>query len=79
VKKPTIPRRYYTLLTVILVIVGTWLVVASYTPGGAGLERLKGSGDLEVVPYGPKTSVPLVLLGACCYVAAYYFYKHNKD
>jgi hypothetical protein len=79
VRKPIVPQRYYTLAVLILVVLGTWLLVASYTPAGAHIERLRESGALQVVLCSAAISAPLVLLAACCYMAAYYFYKNTAD
>jgi hypothetical protein len=78
-RKPTVSQRYYTLAVLILVVLGTWLLVASYTPAGAHIERSTVSDALRIVSYGAAISAPLVLLAACCYMAAYYFYKNTAD
>jgi hypothetical protein len=76
------PSQYRTPLAIALVLLGAYLLVASYTPGGSRtlpFGDLSGASPGTVMTYGVKISPILVLLSVCCFIVAYYVYKNRKD
>ncbi len=74
-----IHKKYRIPLSIGLVLLGTYLIVVAYTPGGSRtVLRFRGNVAPSGV-YGAKISPLFVLLGVSCYMGAFYFYKTRNQ
>ena len=73
-----VPQQFRIPISIASLLLGAYLLVISYTPGGnrpVGLRTLDGGTFRN---YGAEISPFFVILGVCCFIVAFYFYKNRN-